>query len=155
MGANVTTRITGFAQWRSQLQTLESKVRNKSVRQGMRKGAKILTAEAARNAPKRTGDMAKAIKVKAGKRRRGWITLVVQIGGKNYVGKRFYGAFQEFGWVFKTAKFHNRQKRILRRVSSSEGKKIPGKHFMENAAKSKEAEVYNAMVDSIKKAVGE
>lgn len=90
-------RITGIAEIDRALRELEPKIAKKVLRQACRKALKPVKDAAQANAPVKSGQVKKAIKVKAGKRRRDQIRLDVTIGAGDFVGKQFYGSFLEFG----------------------------------------------------------
>jgi HK97 gp10 family phage protein len=113
----------------------------KAIRAAFRAGAKVVTTEARKLAPKKRGTLKKAIRTRAGKRSRRYIAIISLIGEGFFKGKAFYGGFQEFGW--------KAGKRPSKRVTNTPGdtrKQIPGKHFMERAAKSKERAAVNRVL---------
>ena len=120
----------------------------RAVRRGTRAGAKIVIPRARELAPvlkKRTkrrmpGLLRRAIRVRAAKRSRRYIGAVVILGAGFFKGETFYGAFQELGW--KTGK-----------RGSENRKQIPGKHFMERAAKEKEDEAVRVASEIILKEI--
>jgi HK97 gp10 family phage protein len=116
-------RVKGGEELTAALKQLEPRFAKKIVRQAIRTGLKPLLFSAKSHAPSATGAMRAAIKIKAIKRVRNRFGLQVVIGEGNFVGKTFYGAFQEFGW--KTGK---------RESDPANRKQIEGKHFMQKAA---------------------
>jgi HK97 gp10 family phage protein len=91
-----------------------------AIRKALRKAFKPMLASARSLAPAKTGALKKAIKIKAIRTRKG-IALKVSVGGKDYVGDEFYGAFQEFGW------------KAGPRDSEHDRPEVEGKHFLEKA----------------------
>jgi HK97 gp10 family phage protein len=117
------------------LSELENKAANKVTRKALRAGAKVIQTQAQANAPVKSGLLKKSIKVRAGKSRKGIISIIVGVGKKWFTGPSFYAAFVEFG--HKTGKRRSRGKV---RARGDSRKEIPGKHFIEQAfGESKEA----------------
>lgn len=117
------------------LRKLDVKIRKKITRDALRPAAKIIQQKAKANAPRgKTGELRKAIKVRALKRSRVNTGIQVRLdwgskGAKSAAatkGRRlpYYAGFQELGYRIGSRKLGN--KRTL----------VPGKHFMENAFKS-------------------
>lgn len=77
-----------------ELNGLDKKLRNKIVRKGQRKGAKILASEIKSEAPVESGRTRKSVRVRAGKRKKDTITTVVEVSGGH--DEPFIG-FVEFG----------------------------------------------------------
>ena len=114
--------VDGLDKLLRKLNGLEPKVRRMALRRGMRAGAKIIRNEVVRRAPKRTGDLRRNVKVRAGKRsRKGW-TIEIRLSKEgNYRGKTFYGAFGEFGT------------KVRRRKNGQITGRVRALHFMESA----------------------
>lgn len=91
--------VTGIPEIDKALAELERKAQRKIVSSAMRKAMKIVQAEAKNNAPVDTGELKKSIKVRAGKRRRGAITIDVRTQDPNHKEK-----FLEFGTVKMAAR---------------------------------------------------
>src|SRR5438045_385111 len=100
--------ITGVKEIDRALRSLPAKIAKKVIRQAMRTALKPVKDEVKLIAPKRSGNLAKSIKLKAGTRSRTKIRLNVSIGDRDFTGKTFYGAMVELGTV-----------------------KMEGQHFME------------------------
>ncbi len=138
MARDVTVTIAGTRELGKLLESIPKKEAADAIRKGTRAGQKVIARVAARRAPRKTGVMARAIKVRAFKRRRhrfGHVTVLGEVTlkkkGKKSTKKEkttsktkkggevpFYSTFQEFGW--------HRGKTF-----------IEGSHFMENAVKDK------------------
>lgn len=113
-------------QLRRNLESLEPKVARKIEKQAMRPAMRIIQREAKANAPRDTGAMSKAIKLRAMKRSRSRRGIEVRIDKEgNYRGDHFYGAFQEFGWKAGSRKLGDGRR------------EIPGQHFMQRAFETK------------------
>ncbi len=106
--------ITGIKQIDRAFRQLEPKLARKVIRQALRKSLKPVADEVKADSPVETGLLRSAIKVRAGKRARGSISLVVIMGEGDFKGETFYGAFQEYGTS-----------------------RMPGKNFMRRAFDSK------------------
>lgn len=89
-------KITGAKEIVKELQNLEKKLAKKLIRQEMRKAIKITAEETKVQAPVDEGDLAKAVKVRAAKGKRGTIGVRVVIDEKSFPDQ-FYGSFVEFG----------------------------------------------------------
>lgn len=114
----------------AELKALEPKVKNKICRQALRKAAKPVATVAKQLAPKKTGQLRKAIKVRAMKRSRRGVGIEVLTGKDFFQGDQFYGAFQEFGWHAGPRKAS--KKRGYKRIGDKR-RWIEGKHFLEGA----------------------
>ena len=97
-------RVEGWEVVAARLKALGPKLARKVIRQALRNGAKIINAEAVANVDKDnapewqdTGNLKRAIRVRAGKRRRGYITVKSTVGKAWFKGETFYGAFREWG----------------------------------------------------------
>jgi HK97 gp10 family phage protein len=137
-------RIEGADDILKALKQLEPKFAKKAVRKAMRVGLKPILTTARANAPVKSGKIKKAIKIRAAKRKRNRVGVRIKIGEENFVGKGFYGAFQEFGW--KTGS---------RKSPPDQRTQIEGKHFMENAFDSRGHEAMNLTRDELKKNLDE
>lgn len=80
------------------LLTLPKTIRNKILRQELRKFGKELVAPSKAATPVATGKLRKSVKVRAQKRSRSSIGVVVGYSEKPFTGDTFYGAFLEWGW---------------------------------------------------------
>ena len=136
--------VTGVDKLIASLKDLDAKARRKVIVGGLRDGAKIIAEQARTNAPDASGDLRAAIKVRAGKRKKGRINMLVLIS-KNVL-KRAYMAAQEWGW---RAGAHRHTHAALKEVATAgeSRKQIPGTHFMANAVKAKGNAALQAMHD--------
>jgi HK97 gp10 family phage protein len=143
-------KITGLDEVLKNLQALDKKVQGKVSKEALRAGAKIMLPVARQESPVKTGIMRKGIKLRMGKKRKGYVYVSILISEKtadrNYVGKLFYGAMQEFGW-----KTGARQGRGIRRKHKFKAprRKIEGKHFMKKAFDAKWVQAEKAVVDTL------
>ncbi len=92
-----TFTITGIKEIDRALKALEPKVAKKVIRQSIRAALKPIRDEIKGEVPLKTGLLRSAIKVRAAKRSRVSIGVVVIIGRGDFKGDTFYGAFQEYG----------------------------------------------------------
>jgi HK97 gp10 family phage protein len=79
------------------LTELERRLSRKIAAQALRAGAKVVLADAKATAPRRSGLLAKSLKVRAGKRAKNMVRFQVETAEGNYKGAAFYGAFVHFG----------------------------------------------------------
>jgi HK97 gp10 family phage protein len=95
----ITIGVVGGRELQRALQQLESKTRARFARQGMRKGMKLVLAEARAKAPVRTGRLKKSLRIKAAKRRKkATISIRLAAGEGDFKGDTFYGSFLEYGY---------------------------------------------------------
>jgi HK97 gp10 family phage protein len=106
--------IKGLKEVDRALKKLPGVIAKKVLRQALRKAMKPVRDEVKQDAPVDKGLLKSAVKVKAGKRSRNSVSVVVRIGEGDFKGETYYGALQEFGF-------------------ERDGILYPGKHFMENA----------------------
>lgn len=157
MAIKFEVKVSGLKELDAALKELPNNVAKKHLRTALRAGAKIVQAEAKRLAPVETGALKKSIKVRARKRsRRGGVGIIVTTGNKDslFKGDQFYGGAIEWGWKkvpsfkgkdgkWKSLKTKNpRAKPELRKL-------IPGKHFLENAAKNRAKEAVDTIVKEL------
>lgn len=132
----VTVKIEGAEAIARSLKELPNKVSKGIMRKALRAGAKIVLAKARANAPKRTGALARSLKVRAGKTKRGKISIVVQSKEGDFKGDQFYGAIVELG-----RKSGSRRQRTGR-------KQIKGKFFLHAAYKETKDAAANAVAET-------
>jgi len=124
--------ITGVEALIAKLQTLKKTKSKAALRKGARAGAKIIATAAKRLAPRRTGNLARGIKVKALKRSRVWTGVAIELKAKD-IGKdidTFYAPFVELGT-----------------------KKMEAVHFLERAAKQNENAAMSTALNVIKQEI--
>jgi HK97 gp10 family phage protein len=100
-GPKVVHTVDGAKVFRKAMDDLGKKVRGKIVRKALRKGAKILAAEVKSEAPEDTGKLKASVKVKAGKRKKDVISILVDVSGGHETS---FVAAIEYGKL--TAKAH-------------------------------------------------
>ena len=131
-------RLEGGKEIEQRLRRLPSLVERKVVRQSLRAGAKVVQAQAVSDAPKKTGFLSRNIKVRAARRSRGRIGVVVQTDKGFFKGDAFYGAFQEMG-------FHIGPRRL-----GDSRRFVEGKHFMKRAFDSTKQRAADVTLESLK-----
>jgi len=78
-----------------ELNALEKKVQRKMVRTTLRNACKKIQVAAKDEAPKESGNLKRQIKVRAGKKSRVKVSMLVQLAAKP--GDKYYAAFVEYG----------------------------------------------------------
>jgi HK97 gp10 family phage protein len=102
--------VTGIKEIDRTLRRLEPKIAKKLIRQSMRAALKPVRAAVIASAPVgETGQLRKAVKLKAGPRRKGVIELDVQIGAGSFKGETYYGAMVELGTKKQQAQHYMRE----------------------------------------------
>lgn len=132
--------IQGAAELEAKLKALPRKVSGKITRQALRSGAKVVQKQAQADAPRKTGLLARSIKVRAAKRSRGRIGILVQTATGFFKGKSFYSGFIEFG-----RKTGSRKSAVRREV--------PADPFMARALEKKKAEAVQVVAAEIRKGI--
>lgn len=119
------------------LNGMEPKVRKKIERSALRKGGQIIAVAAKSRAPVYTGKVKKRIKVRAGKRRKNRLSVVIGTSQKDFTGDQFYAGFVEFG---TKERIHKSGKRVG---------KVPATHFFEEAVKATSSQVAGVIREEI------
>jgi HK97 gp10 family phage protein len=155
-GIKFEVKIEGLKELDAALKALPVNLAKKHLRTALRAGAKIVQAEAKLLAPVESGALKKSIKVRAGKRsRRGGVRIVVTTGSKDslFKGDQWYGGPIEFGFK-KVPSFRDKDGRWkslkLKNPRAKQTKPVPGKHFLENAAKNKLREAGEIVVKQLR-----
>ena len=121
----VTIQLVGDKELLAKLERLDRKDSRRAISRATRAAAKRIQPVAKRLAPKRTGALRRAIRVRAADKKlkralrlpaRKYIGAVCRIGKGFFKGETFYGGFVEWGWKTRG------------------GRVIPGKLFMQRAA---------------------
>lgn len=142
--------VTGSEELNRKLAQLRGPQAKAAIRKASRAALRPVLAAAKANAPRRTGQLAGAIKLRALKRSRVRVGSQVTASGSNnqFQGKTYYGGFQEYGWrvgrraqntdvgaAFGARRTAAQQKAIAKRNASRA--KIEGTEFMARAARDK------------------
>lgn len=136
MADAVVCTVRGDKDIMRQLTNLPRNIARRVLQKSANMAMKPVLAAARSNAPRKSGQLRRAIKSKTIKRnRRGDIGQRVLTADDWYKGDQFYGAFQEFGWhagkrtkdVIRAAKLGQPDTRVF----------IEGTHFVEKAFQTK------------------
>lgn len=131
-------QITGLKPAIKALKTLDAKVAKKVLRQSMRKALKPMQQAVKAEAPVRTGALKRAIKVRAGKRKRGQVSVVVAASSKDFTGKTFYASIIEYGSGKHSTRQRTTKKRNRKRKTNFEGHR-PNPFMLRGFEKTKNA----------------
>jgi len=95
--------LTGDKAIDRKLKKLGPKLGKKIIRRAMRPAAKVVRDEAKANCPVDTGTLRQSIKVRAAKRSRQKIELLVTTSGSDnlFTGSAYYGGMVEWGTAFQ------------------------------------------------------
>jgi HK97 gp10 family phage protein len=131
------------------LENVPKKLRNKILRQELRKGAKILVPPSKAATPVRTGTLRRAVKVRAQKRSQKSVGVFVGYSEKGFTGDTFYGAFLEWGWRGgkRLSAAQIRSGRTDTRV------KQPGRFFLTRVANRRGPAVLTSVIKAVSKRV--
>lgn len=138
-------KLEGAQELLARLKVLPSKMPKKIFKKALRAGAKIVLAEAKKNAPVKTGALRKSLKVRAGRAGKNRVSMLVSTRRGDFKGNEFYGAFQEFGW-----KAGKRKGKHGRAFAGDKRKKIEGKHYIERAYDSKKKAATDAVIAELR-----
>jgi len=132
--------ITGLKETIERLEKLDAAVQKKILRKALRAGAKLTLAAAKANAPFKSGDLKRSLKVRAGRSKKGTIRVIMGSGRKWFQGTRqFYGSFITLPPGFRIG---NRRLGNKRRL-------VPYNKYMENAYGSTKQAAVETIRDSI------
>ena len=97
--------LTGVKEIDKKLKKIGPKISKKIVRKAMRPATKVVRDEAKANCPVDSGTLRQSIKVRAGKRSRQKIELLVTTSGTDnlFTGSAYYGGMVEWGTAHQTA----------------------------------------------------
>lgn len=125
------TTISGIDSVFQSLERVPRKLQSKILRRGLRKGAAMIRDEARRIVRRRTGELAKQIRVASsrGSGQRGAVAFKVGLTTKGY-----YGKFLENGHVVGKVSGGERRRHAQRVVMKAEGRFVPPYPFMRPAA---------------------
>ena len=124
------------------LLTLPKSIRNKILRQELRKFGKELVSPSKAATPVRSGKLRKSVKVRAQKRTRSSVGVVVGYSEKPFTGDTFYGAFLEWGW-----RIGKRPSRAAKSVDNR--KQVPGRRMLGNVAEAKGPGLLSRLASSV------
>jgi HK97 gp10 family phage protein len=144
--------LTGAKEIAIAMGKLETKLARKVASKALRAGAKVVQAEAKRIAPVKSGALRNSIKVRAGKNKKTYRSIIVGSGEKWFTGDEFYAAFVEFGHRIGKASsgIRRARKRGVDTAASDQRKEVEGVHYMERAYEATKQQALNAVMDSLK-----
>lgn len=141
--------ITGDERLNRKLAELKGPKAKAIIRKAARTALRPVQSAVKREAPRRTGRLAKSVKIKAFTRSRSRIGAKVTTAADDnlYSGRTFYGGFQEFGWKtgrratnkdlgVKANKRRTTAQQAIVKAKNDARKLRPGTHFMKRAADS-------------------
>lgn len=113
----ITVVLTGSEQLNRKLLELTSSQAKAAIRKAARPALKPTLAAARANVARRTGRLARSIKIRALGRSRNRVGMRVTTSSSDnaFSGKTFYGAFQEWGW--KTGARKSRVSSVAKRTT--------------------------------------
>lgn len=136
--------LTGDKKINRMLNALASPRARAIHRQAMRKAVRPILAEAKARSPVKSGKLRASLTIKAAKRSRKSIGVLVTQKEGAFKGETFYGSFLEFGY-----KRGKRRKELRRKGATDSRRKIPGLWTMKQSADEKQNEaidIYEAEV---------
>lgn len=156
MAQTVSIDLSGFKELVSALERLPVAIENKVLKFALKEAAKPILKSARANAPKDTGALKKAIKIRTMKRKKGRVGFTVGPFARDIPGgKAFYGYFQEKGWVTgkRTADDRRSQKAGKERQPKQGQRRIPGKFYLRRAFDANKSITQQQMHDLIVKGI--
>jgi len=140
--------VKGLREVQEKLKELQKKTSNKLTKKALRAGAKIVQAEAKADAPSISGTIKKSIKVRAGKRRKGSLSIVVGIGKKWFAGPMFYAAFVLLGHKIGKRSGSHRKK-----DPNDKRKAVPPHNFLKDAYERTKNRALDTMISTLSESV--
>jgi hypothetical protein len=136
--------VDGAEELERRLSALTNPNRNRLIVNSITRGAEIIRSEAARNAPKRTGQLSRSLRIIEVTPRQGIAAhVVIETRSEFFKGDEWYGGLQEFGWRVGKRKQRNARRlswsksRQVVEIAGDRRKKIPGKRFIRRAFRSR------------------
>jgi HK97 gp10 family phage protein len=149
--------VKGIAEIKKRLDQMDQKLQKKEIRAALREGAKVVRIKMLSEAPVLSGTTRKAVKVRAGKRRKNKISVIVGVGKDWFKGSTFYAAFVEFGHKIgkrsgplRTAQ---RREKAGGEAAKDSRQQVQGKHWMEKSFKAVEPQAITTILSKLKDAV--
>lgn len=102
-------KLIGLKETVEGLKELDRTTQRRLIRKAQRPAAKLLQSAARAEAPEKTGNLKKQIKIKSGRTRGG---TKLSVGFTNFIGKAYYAAFILLGWKHGSRKLGNARKSI-------------------------------------------
>lgn len=139
MASSVT--VEGEQRVIAKLKTLPGKIEKKITRTALRKSAKLVQSKAKSLVPVgRTGQLKKQIKVRAMKRKRGRVGIMVRVWGGGFTDA-FYASFVQFGHDLV------RGDKVVGRIDAND--------FLKAASESQEQQIRNLIITDIRQGIAE
>lgn len=135
-------KIEGINEAIKNLKILGDKMQRKAVASSLRDGTKLLKSAVQADAPVKSGATKAAVKVRAGKRKKGKVSMMVSIGEGWFKGATFYAAFDALGHMQGSRKNGDR-------------KHIPGNRYLQNAMAQATEPVLEKIKESLAKFANE
>jgi hypothetical protein len=127
----------------TRLKEIDAKMSKKYIRQALRPAAKIVQAQLIADSPAGTGNIRGAFRVRAAKRSRKGITMVVSLTSSLFKSKTFYAGFVNYGWNWTSHRMKSTGRLVKRgtakmaerlgRLSKATTKHIEGTHWLNHA----------------------
>lgn len=144
--------LTGDKKLIRQLTGLQANVGRKYMRRALRAGAKPIKKLAVATSPVDTGKMKKAIRVRAGRsRKNGFVSVLVSIGKKWFVGDLFYAGFVVFGHALVRRRLGRYSKKRMS-AEPSRGRVEPNT-FLQDAMERGESAAKTAITESLREQI--
>lgn len=134
----VSITTEGFQQLDRKLKLLAYPEARGIISKALREGAKVEYKAARLAVHSVTGTLVSNIKVRAGKRKKGYVTIKVSIGKKTWTGDAFYGSFVELGH------------KLGHRKLGKKRRSIKGEHFLEHTAEETAPKAIEAIFNTTK-----
>lgn len=90
--------MIGYEALQGELSNLQHFVEKDVTKNALKSTARMVEQRIRALAPHRTGKMKAALKVRMGRSKKGYTSVLLTLGKKFFQGDSFYGAFQEMGW---------------------------------------------------------
>ena len=129
--------IDGLKELQNALLDLEPKVARKYATKSLREAMKLILEEARSRCPVKSGATKKALRIRAGRNKKGYRSVTVVIGNKWFTGEEFYAAFVLFGHRQGSRKLGNARK------------EIPANPWLEQAAIAKEGASVEKLTETL------
>lgn len=152
----VTFQLTGDKYLDKLFQTLPKRVQKKVLRKPLREAVKAVKPGVEAKTPVKSGKLKKSYKVRAGKRsrrRKDQVNVVLLTGKDLFKGAEFYGAFQELGFKLGSRKQIHKVLGPRGLIKVDPRRQIPGKHFMKEGMKAREAQAKQIALEGIKEGI--
>jgi len=139
--------LTGAEELLAALRSLDEKASTKIMKKALRAGAKVIETHAQQDAPKRTGVMAAAFKIKVSQKKRNHrVTATVALNASAFKGK-FYALFVNYG---RHVGLRTLASLYRAKQSKQEQKFIPGTRWMNKSFEKSASQALSVISDVAK-----